>query len=216
MSMADIEAAALQRASDVLILDIERMKGRAEIEFWDLGDFKNRRIHADDVTLWPRTICAAWNWYDERRVHFAAEWSTGREDMLRELWDAYDRAQVVVGHNLAAFDSKKLKSEWRDLGLPPPSPSKPIDTLSAARSRFGDESKTLDALCHRIGLTGKSDRYDIEVARAACAGDKDAQDRIRNYNAGDIDATEALYVTLLPWIKSHPHVAPNAGTDKPL
>jgi hypothetical protein len=209
-----IAQTAKRRELKILVYDIERMKGSAEVEFWSLSDFKNRRIHADDVSAWPRTICVAWRFLGDKGVQFASEWDDGQRGMHQRIWDAFNEADITVGHNSKAFDEKHLNSGWRDLGMTPPSPSKPIDTLSVARSRFGDESKTLDALCQRIGLTGKTDRYDVEVARAACDGNKAMQRKIRNYNAGDIDATEALYVSLLPWIKSHPHVAPNAGTDK--
>lgn len=217
MSLAEQVATIAQRQElKILIYDIERMKGSAEVEFWSLSDFKNRRIHADDVKAWPRTICVAWRFLGDTETQFASEWGDGQRKMHKRIWEAFNAADITVGHNSKAFDEKHLNTGWRDLGMKPPSPSKPIDTLSAARSRFGDESKTLDALCQRIGLMGKTDRYDVEVARAACAGDSDAQAKIQAYNAGDIDATEALYVTLLPWIKSHPHVAPVAGTTKQL
>ena len=74
----------------VVTLDIERIPGRARVkhrgltiegEFWDLNGWKHtigRRIHADDVLEWPRTICAAWRWYGEEEVHFASEWEIGR------------------------------------------------------------------------------------------------------------------------------------------
>jgi hypothetical protein len=222
MSLDQIEAALTERVEQmsktqelkILVYDIERMKGSAAVEFWSLSDFKNRRIHADDVTAWPRTICIAWRFLGDTETQFASEWDDGPRKMHKRIWDAFNTADITVGHNSKAFDEKHLNTGWRDLGMRPPSPSKPIDTLSSARSRFGDESKTLDALCQRIGLAGKTDRYQVEVARAACAGDKDAQAQIRAYNVGDIDATEALYVTLLPWIKSHPHTAPNAGLKR--
>ena len=82
----------------VVTLDIERIPGRARVkhrgltiegEFWDLNGWKHtigRRIHADDVLEWPRTICAAWRWYGEEEVHFAAEWEVGGNDgFLRRL-----------------------------------------------------------------------------------------------------------------------------------
>lgn len=217
MSLDAIAASIAKRSElKILVYDIERMKGTAEVEFWSLSDFKNRRINADDVSAWPATICVAYRFLGEKRTQFASVWDDGHEGMHRRVWDAFNEADITVGHNSKAFDEKHLNTGWRDLGMTPPSPSKAIDTLTSARARFGDESKTLDALCHRIGLTGKTDRYNVEVARAALAGDKAAQRQLKAYNVGDIDATEALYVTLLPWIKSHPHVAPNAGTDKAL
>lgn len=205
---------AVEDANDkMLVLDIERMKGSASIEFWDLGDYKNRRISPDDVTEWPRTICGAWTWVGSRKTEFASEWGDGREKMLVRMWEAFDRAEYVIGHNVANFDAKKLNSEWRDIGLPPPSPYRVIDTLKIARANFGDESKTLDSLTKRLGLSSKTDKYDVDVARAALAGDKKAQRKIQSYNEGDIQASLELYLALVPWIKGLGHIKSDATEE---
>lgn len=203
-----------QDESKILILDIERVKGEATVEFWDLGDFKNRRIHADDVNRWPRTICFAAAWYSKPKVMFHAEWdAAGYEGMLHTAWRLYDEADVIVGHNLNGFDSKKLKAGWKELHLPAPSPWKTVDTLTVARREFGYESNTLDALCKRLGLASKTDRYDHELAKAACAGDRAAQRRIKAYNVGDIAATRALYVDLMGWMPSHPIIGSEVADE---
>lgn len=201
----------VETKAKILTFDIERTKGQANIEFWDLGDYKNRRIHADDVVEWPRSICVAWNWYGKDKIKFASEWDDGREGFLTKIWEAVDKAEIVVGHNIVGFDLKKLNTEWRDLGLNPPSPYRVVDTLKEARKQFGDESKTLDALCKRLGLTAKSDRYDVEVARQALAGDRASQIKLQAYNEGDIVATLELYDRLRGWIPSHPHIGPLDG-----
>lgn len=200
MSLAE---RARKAGAKILTLDIERMKGEASVEFWDLGDFKNRRISAGDVTAWPRTICVAWKFLNEP-VQFAAEWQG--DDFLHRVYAAVDAADAVVAHN-SRFDLRHLNTAWRDLGLPPPSPYKVIDTLTIARQMFGDESRTLDALCQRLGLIGKVDRYDVEVARAACAGDTKSQNRLARYNKADVLATEELYLRLVGtgWVPGHPH-----------
>lgn len=199
----------------IAVLDIERMKGKAEVEFWDLGDFKNRRIHADDVTLWPRTICAAWQWYGEKRAHFTAEWhDAGPEGMARAMWQVYDDADIVVGHNIGPFDTKKLKSMWLELRLGTPSSWRTVDTLKVARREFGMESNTLDALCKRLGIQAKTDRYDVEVARRACAGHKPSQRQIQNYNVGDLGATKAFYDEIRSWDPTHPHLGLYSGLER--
>lgn len=196
----------------ILIMDIERIKGEASIEFWDLGDYKNRRINADDVVQWPRSICVAWTWLGGEDMHFASEWGRGgSEKMLNDIWTALDEADIVVGHNVANFDLKKLNSEFRDIGLTPPRPYKIIDTLKEARKHFGDESKTLDALNKRIGIAAKTDKYDADIAKAAVEGDRIAQATIRAYNEGDIIASESLFLTILPWIKFGPHINMNSS-----
>lgn len=202
----------------ILTLDIERIPGRATVphrgltidgEFWDLNGWKHtigRRIHADNVTTWPRTICAAAKWYDEKPVMFAAEWEHGHRAFMRTVWEWYDAADIVVGHNLDRFDTKHLKAGWAEYGWASPSPWKTVDTLKVARAEFAFESNTLDALCKRLGITAKSGKYDAETAHAACDGDEKAQRKIKAYNIGDIRATEAAYDRLRPWIKGHPHL----------
>ena len=216
MSLAEHRPASAQivtRQARVLILDIERLPGTASVNFWDLGDFKGRRIHHENVVEWPRTICAAWRWYGTKRVHFAAEWDEGgRQSLLERTWDAYNEADIVVGHNLRSFDTKKLKGDWKLAGLPMPNPWKTVDTLVVSRREFGFESNTLDALCKRFGLDGKIDHYNARVAAAACDGDKAAQRRLKRYNQADVEQTEMFYDALRGSIPSHPLMGVHGDT----
>lgn len=219
----------------IVTLDIERLPGRHATwhrgqtvsgPFWDLNEIKGwtgRRIHPDDVQEWPRTICAAWRWYGEEEVHFASEWQVGGYDgFMRRAWEAFDSADIIVGHNMGRFDGPLLMSGWAEMGLPAPSPYKVIDTLKVARQVFGFESNTLDALNKRLGVDAKTDRYDVATARAAVSGDKDAQEKLASYNRGDIVASEALFDRLRPYAKGLPHMGmwadseiacPNCGHD---
>jgi hypothetical protein len=215
MSFAERAKTPIHTSAKILILDIERVMGTAEVQFWDLGQFKNQRIHADTVTSWPRSICAAWKWHDKAKVHFAAEWEpAGYEAFMRATWAAYDQADIVVGHNLNSFDTKKLKTGWAELDLGSPSPWRTVDTLTVARREFGAESNTLDALCKRFGLVAKTDRYNHGVASAACAGHRPSQQQIKRYNQGDVVATQALYDFLRPWDKTHPHLGLYDGEER--
>lgn len=220
---------------DIFTFDIERIPGRARVQhrgltiegsFWDLSGWKHtigRRIHADDVLEWPRTICASGRWYGEKEVVFAAEWEEGgHEQFMRTMWEWFDRASVIVGHNAAGFDVKHAMSGWAEYGWFSPSPYKVVDTLRVARGQMNFESNTLDALAKRLGVDAKTDKYDAKVAQAALDGDVKAQKKLRKYNEGDIRATEAVYDRLRPFIKNHPHLAmwsgsewacPNCGTE---
>jgi len=218
MSITEIEAAGSPLRADaanVVTLDLERFKGRAEIEFWDLGDYKNRRIHADSVVEWPRTICVAWKVYGTKRVEFASEWGDGRETMLRRVWEVVDKADYITGHNVERFDLRHLNTEWAELGLTAPAPPKVIDTLKEARKVFGAESKTLDALCKRFGVTAKTGKYDLEVARRALAGSLKDQREITTYCKGDVLASEGFVDRLRGWIPSHPHNLNGTANDRP-
>ena len=203
----------------IVTLDIERIPGRARVkhrgltiegEFWDLNGWKHtigRRIHADDVQEWPRTICAAWKWYDQPGTVFAAEWEVGGYDgFMRAVWDVFNDADLIIGHNADRFDARHLMGGWAEMGLPAPSPYKVVDTLKIARGTFAYESNTLDALNKRLGIDAKTDKYDVQIARAAVNGDKEAQARIEDYNRGDIVASEALFDRLRPYAKGIPHL----------
>ena len=204
---------------NAVTLDIERLPGQHRTwhrgqtitgPFWDLNEIKGwtgKRIHADDVSEWPRTICAAWKWYDQEGVEFAAEWQVGGYDgFMRAVWEVFDQADLIIGHNADRFDARHLMGGWAEMGLPAPAPYKVVDTLKIARGSFAYESNTLDALNKRLGIDAKTDKYDSRVAKAAVAGDKEAQDRIRFYNMGDIAASEALFDRLRPYAKGIPHL----------
>ncbi len=132
---------------------------------------------------------------------------------VRAAWDAYDRADIVVGHNVGPFDTKTLKAEWAQMGLKSPRPWKVVDTLAIARREFRFESNQLGSLCERMGVPGKVDHYDPEVARLALAGDVASQRRLKAYNVGDIEASEALYDAMRGWIPSHPFMGTH-GDEK--
>ncbi|MGP5098381.1 ribonuclease H-like domain-containing protein [Brachybacterium alimentarium] len=202
-----------------LTIDIERLPGRVSVyhggftttgNIWDLNALKHvigRRIHADDVIEWPRTICAAARWYGDEEVMFAAEWEVGGYDaFMRQVWSWVDEADILIGHNMAAFDSKHLMSGWAEMGLPAPSPYKVIDTLKIARGSLAMESNTLDSLAKRLGVEAKTDKYDARTAKAAVNGDKAAQEKLAEYNRGDIIASEALFDRLRPYAKGLPHM----------
>ena len=109
-------------AVKILTFDIERIPGVAKVqhrgltiqgEFWDLGGWRHtlgRRIHADDVISWPRTICAAGRFYGQREVMFAAEWENGHEAFMRTMWEWFDQASIIVGHNSVSFDEGHARS----------------------------------------------------------------------------------------------------------
>lgn len=203
----------------VVTLDVERIPGwhstfhRGQAitgPFWDLNEIKSwagKRIHADDVSEWPRTICAAWKWYDSADVEFAAEWEVGGYDgFMRQVWEVFNDADLIIGHNADRFDARHLMGGWAEMGLPAPSPYKVIDTLKIARGTFAYESNTLDALNKRLGIDSKTDKYDVKIARAAVNGDKEAQETLSAYNRGDIIASEALFDRLRPFAKGIPHL----------
>lgn len=230
MSVADLQARSSKLdapSANVVTLDIERLPGRArhqhrgltvEGDFWDLNSWKHLlgyRLPHESVIEWPRTICVAWQWYGRKKVEFASEWDDGREGMLRRVWEAYDQAHLVYGHNVDRFDTRNLNAEWLTYGLNAPSPVKILDTLKEARKAFGFESNTLASLTERLGIATKTDKYSVEMARAAVGGNKAKQKQLKSYNVGDIHASREFVDYLRGWIPSHPHDINGTASEHP-
>lgn len=220
------------RELSTLVVDIERLPGRARVQhrgltiegdFWDLSGWKHTigyRIHADNVLEWPSTVCFAAAWYGPApkglpKRTFAAAWEDGGADAMHQAaFDLYDAADIAITYNGISFDNRHLTSGWTERNMGRPSSWKDIDLLRVARQSQGWESKTLDSVCKRLNIKAKSDKYDVATARAAMAGDVKAQRKLRRYNENDTGITAAVYERLMPFVKSHPHVAPSLGLER--
>ena len=110
---------AAAKATNILILDIERLPGLAEI--WDQ---KTRFVHVSKFKRMPRTICFAAQRYGQREIEFVAEWDQGHSEMIRRSWELYDAADIVVTYNGISFDTPNLRTDWHRLGLGEPRPFK--------------------------------------------------------------------------------------------
>src|SRR5699024_1170637 len=139
-------------------------------------------------------------------VMFTAEWENGHEAFTQTMWEWFDQADNLVGHNSVSFDEKHARSGFLEYGWTPPSPWKSIDTLRVARNQLNFESNTLDALAKRLGVASTTDKSSAAIAHAASAGEDKAHTKLKRYNEGHIKATEALLAPLRPYSTSGPHL----------
>lgn len=196
--------------SKILILDIERQAGLAHIFDQKTSGF----IPAGRWTRLPSLLCFAAKWHGRRKVEFYAAWDD-REAMVQRAWELYDEAEVVVGYYSTGFDNKHLQTEWLLAGLPPPSPWKDVDLYRVNRATFGFESKSLNHLCQRLGLSTKRGHYDPMLADLCMDGDVKAQRKMATYNKGDVVITEQAYDRLRGWMPTHPHHLYARADEKP-
>lgn len=219
MSIVDIAAKTTRIAPGVrnriLIIDVERLPGITQQFWWDRGDLKNRYVHHETVIREPRTTIACAKWYDEPDAIRLAEWDKGgRKTFLRKLHQLMSEADIVVGHNVDNADVPWIKGDLHvpRIGHPhrpdhqPLPPFKTVDTLKVLRREFksGVAFKGLDAFAQIVGIPSKTDRYDREAMERAVAGSTEDRERLTDYCAGDVVATQWLYDWLRPHIKNHP------------
>lgn len=201
----------------ILIMDIENTPNTAYI--WGLF----QEITSADFIDNPWTMmCWGAKWLHEKNimssalVDFPKEYKKNKENdklILQKLWKLLDEADIVVGHNMKGFDTRKANARFIMNGMTPPSPYKVVDTLLVARHTFFFTSNKLADLGKYLGLGTKIDTGGFQLWKACMNGNLKAWQKMVNYCRQDIILTEKVYLKLLPYIDSHPNVGVYADDE---
>lgn len=152
----------------------------------------------------------AYKWYGERNVKVKAipDYGTSKSDkqLVKDLWNLFDEADVIVAHNGDKFDIRKANARFLLHGLPPPSPYRTIDTLKIARSRFALNSNRLNDIAEALGIGMKESTGGAQLWRDCMAGKPEAWKCMKKYNRHDVVLLEKVYEAMRPWMKSHPNM----------
>ena len=147
---------------------------------------------------------------------------TDDSELVRELWEIMDEADVICGHNVDRFDIRKIQTRFLYHGLGLPSSFKTVDTLKIARKMLLMNSNKLDHLAQYLGIGEKIDTGGFKLWIDCMSGDKKAWKLMKEYNKHDVDLTEKVYKELRPFINNHPnanlyngttHSCPNCGSS---
>jgi hypothetical protein len=118
----------------------------------------------------------------------------------------FSSADILVGHNIDRFDSRKAKARFLAHGLPPPPPVKTIDTLKIARRVYKLDSNRLAAIGEYLGLGGKAVTTGWKLWESCIQGDAKAWKQMGVYNRRDVDLLEQVYDRLAPWQPNAPYL----------
>lgn len=127
-------------------------------------------------------------------------------ELVKELWQLVNEADVVVAHNGDCFDIKKSNARFIYHDLPPPALYKTVDTLKIARRHFAFLSNKLDALAKHFGIGAKLAHTGFHLWQACMNGDMDAWKMMRRYNVHDVDLLAKVYYKLRAWATNHPNL----------
>jgi hypothetical protein len=186
---------------------------------WAWGMYEQNII--DLQTSWYM-LSFAFKWQGNGKVQTRAlpdypRFKRDREDdigLVRELWKLYNEADIIIAHNGDKFDLKKSNARFVYHGLKPPSPYKSIDTLKIARSKFGFLSNRLNDLGAHLGLGRKLPTTGFHLWKACMLTNSHKHwNKLRRYNARDVNLLQAVYERLRPWSTSHPNLS--ALSEKP-
>lgn len=126
--------------------------------------------------------------------------------ICKDLWDDFERADILVAHNGDNFDIKKVLTRLLYHGYNPPLPFETIDTKKVAK-RFAFPSNKLDDLCDYLGLGRKLRHEGLEMWKKCMERDEKSWRDMVRYNRHDVALLQKLYERFRPYIKNHPNEA---------
>lgn len=128
--------------------------------------------------------------------------------LVAEIYKLFEKADIVVGHNVKRFDDRRSNTDFIKHGFTPPPPHSQVDTLEFARFKFDFNSNRLDDLGAFLGLGRKVKHPGFEMWEQCMEGDPKAWALMESYNRGDVILLEKVYLKMRPWMKNHPVLTP--------
>lgn len=202
-----------------LILDIETSPIEAYV--WQTQVFK-ARITPDKIIRDTRIISFGARWLGNKgfiykdirgRINDA-----GERVLLGELWDLFDRADIIVAHNGQAFDFPTILAKFAAFDFPPPRPAHLFDTYREAKKYFKFTSNKLEFLARSLGCPIKKSTHakfpGMELWAECLKDNLVAWKEMRAYNLTDVEVLEWVYDKRFKvWSPTHPNVANINGTN---
>ena len=126
-------------------------------------------------------------------------------NIVKELWNLVDEADVVVAHNFHGFDKGKMNSRFIVNNCGPPSPYRAIDTLREARSKFRFLSNSLQYIGRLLCAEDKT-ATSMSLWDRCVDGDPTGLDDMLRYNKQDVRLLEEVLLKIRPWMTSGPNI----------
>lgn len=188
----------------ILLLDLESAPSQAYIWRRWKENIPQARVISEGYLL---TYSAKWLGSDT----MIANRITNPEDdynLVKELWDLYNQADIVIAHNLNKFDQPLLFARMIQHGFEPPSPTKSVDTLVIAKKNFKFPSNALDSLAVYLDIPERKIQHSGFDLWTRCMNMEDAAfEEMLEYNMQDVVVLEQVYLKLRAWDKLAPNLA---------
>lgn len=191
----------------ILVYDIETCP--MIVSTFDL--FPRKPIPYQGIKQLSYILCASWKWLGEKKVYAAQVDpgpNPGDKGVVAALAGVIDSSDAVVAHYGDEFDIKVLRARLAYHGLDPTFPTKQIDTYKIAKSKLKLPSYRLDFLGEYFGV-GRKIVTPGGLWEKCLEGDAKALKKMVEYNKGDVELLESVYLKLAPFAGDSAKPFPN-------
>ena len=156
-------------------------------------------------------LSASWSWLGQDKIDGYVIKPTEAKrandfQVVARMLEVYNKADIVVAHNAQGFDVPIFRTRLLMNGMAPPKHVRVIDTLRMAKKlKFG--SNKLDSLSQTIGFGEKIKHAGIQLWVDCLKGDKDALQKMLDYNKQDVKLLKDAYYEMAPFDPSTPNFA---------
>jgi len=193
-----------EEGAKILLFDIETAPLLAHVwGLWDNNVGLNQIVSDWHVLSWS----AKWLGAPENEVMYMDQRNSkdveNDKDILKELWQLLDEADVVITQNGKHFDQRKVQARFLIHEFQPNSPYKHIDVKVESQRLFGFPSHKLEYMTDKINKKYKKLKHkkfpghDLWVE--CLKGNVDAWDEMELYNRHDVLALEEFFGHIAPW-----------------
>lgn len=158
-------------------------------------------------------LCWVAKWLDNKKLitsslpDFKKEYKKDPHNdyhVVKALWDLFDEADIIIGHNGDRFDVRKMNARFVYYGMNPPSPYKTVDTLKIAKRYFYFNSNSLNDLGQYLKLGKKVETGGFALWEGCMQGNMKSWRTMIKYNKQDVLLLEKVYLELRKWMIRHP------------
>lgn len=166
-------------------------------------------------------LSVAYKWLGEKKTHVMSlpeyvGYEPGKADdknMVRDLWNLFNEADIIIAHNGDAFDVKVANARFVVNGFPPPTFYRTIDTKKIAKRAFRFNSNSLNDLGMTLGLGRKTQHTGFDMWLGCLKGEQKSWAMMCKYNKQDVVLLEQVYLAMRAWAPSHPNMNVIMNTD---
>jgi uncharacterized protein YprB with RNaseH-like and TPR domain len=180
----------------IMLWDVENTANVADV--W--GYYEQNVVH---MRRPYEILCVSYKWLGQKNVKtLSRKQFSDRTDktLLKAFSKVLAKADIIVSHNGAKTDIRKVNARLAKHSLPPAITGRSVDTLELARKHFLFNGNSLGDLASFLGVGKKLKTSGYETWLGCEEGSEVAWTEMVKYNKQDVVILEGVFNKLKPWL----------------